>query len=302
MWVIFFIFILGNFSCGKGVQNEFRPEIKINSPPTITSGTILPEQPYRESDLDLVLQSTDPDGDPVTYRYQWIKNDQEMAGETKGILNCGKFKKGDLIRVRVISSDGKTDGEVFLSDPVRIMNTPPVLEEVSIEPNGAYANDDLRVKNKASDLDGDTIHYSYRWKKNGAVLEGETREVLPRGRFKNGDRISVSILPQDGESEGLQKRAETTILDSPPMIVSTPPVTVEGNKYLYQVKAYDPDNDPIAYALRSGPKGMEIHKGTGLIRWVVQPEDQGSHLIEIEASNKEGARSSQRYTLSVEIR
>ncbi len=190
----------------------------------------------------------------------------------------------------------------FLSEPIRIMNTPPVLVEVSIDPKTAYVNSNLEVRKKATDLDGDSIHYSYRWVRNGTAIEGETSEVLPKGRAKKGDLISVIVVPLDGESEGVSKTAETTILNSPPIIVSSPPVKIEGQDYQYQVKAHDPDNDPIMYALRSGPKGMQIDKETGLIRWTVQPADGGSHVIEIEASNKEGPRSFQRYTLSVEIR
>jgi hypothetical protein len=66
--------------------------------------------------------------------------------------------------------------------------------------------------------------------------------------------------------------------------------------------ANDPDNDSIIFGLKTAPKGMEINKETGLIRWEIQKGDQGKQSIEIEAFDSEGAKSFQRFTLSVEVK
>jgi hypothetical protein len=292
-----------NFSCGKQKEVEFKSQIQTNRPPIITSVNIVPQNPNKESDLDLVIRSQDPDGDPVTYHYQWMKNNEEISGEEKNILKSGNFKKGDLIQIKVTPSDGKVDGKPFLSVPVKILNSPPVIQEVWIEPKIAYANDPLRVHVKNYDVDGDPIYYIYRWEKNGVVLTEEKKEVLEKGLFKKGDLIAVTVIPDDRETQGSSKKSEPiTILNSPPIIVSSPPSSVEGNDYIYQVKAIDPDDDRIFFALKSAPRGMEIDKETGLIRWAIRGQDRGTHSIEIEASDKEGAKSFQRFVLNVEIR
>jgi len=54
-----------NFSCGKQEEGEFKPEIRTNTPPSITSVDILPKNPNKESNLNLIIQSQDPDRDPV---------------------------------------------------------------------------------------------------------------------------------------------------------------------------------------------------------------------------------------------
>jgi hypothetical protein len=111
------------------------------------------------------------------------------------------------------------------------------------------------------------------------------------------------VTPDDREAQGPPKKSDPVIIsNSAPMITSSPPNSVEGMTYLYQVKADDPDNDPITFTLKSAPKGMEIEKETGLIRWVIRKEDRGTHAIEIEASDGEGGRSLQRYTLTVELK
>ena len=166
-----------------------------------------------------------------------------------------------------------------------------------------YANDNLKVSVRSSDADGDTVDYTYQWEINGVISGAEKNEILEKGHFKKGDSIVVTATPNDGESLGTPKKSETIIISNgPPVIVSSPSNKADGNIYTYQVKASDPDNDPIIFALKTAPKGMKIDKGTGFIRWEIQKGDQGTPLIEIEVSDSEGAKSFQKYTLSIVLR
>jgi choline dehydrogenase-like flavoprotein len=265
--------------------------------------TILPERPNRDNDLSLVIQSQDSDGDLVNYRYQWIKNDVELSGETGNVLKAGNFTKGDILQVKAIPSDGKGDGKPFLSNPAKILNAPPVVGEVWIEPQMPTIQNDLKVHEKSTDADGDSIFFSYQWEKNGAALMDERKDTLERTRFKKGDSISVTVVPDDREIMGAPKRSDPVrISNSPPAIVSSPPSSIEGTKYVYQVKVNDPDDDPIKFGLKSGPKGMKIDPESGLIHWQIRKEDKGTHSIEIEVLDNEGARSYQQYTLAIEVR
>ena len=295
--------LLGSASCGKQGEARFKSQIPTNAPPVITSATIGPETPNKESDLEVFLRSQDPDGDPINYHYQWIKNNEEILGENANILQKENFKKGDLIQVKVTPSDGKTTGSPFLSGAVKVLNSLPVIQDLKVEPKMAYADDQLKADVKSYDIDGDPIDYTYQWEINGKVLTDESREVLDKGRFKKGDLIAVIVTPDDREGKGNTKKSEPImILNSAPIIISSPPTSVEGSDYIYQVKAYDPDNEPISFALKTAPKGMAIDKEKGLIRWPVQRHDKGTHSIEIEVSGKEGAKGYQRFVLNVEIR
>jgi len=298
---VFLLLFLGVLACAKGKEAEVKS--KTNSPPVVTSASILPEKPTKGSELNLSIQSKDPDGDPITYQYQWLKNEEEIIGQNQNTLKKANFKKGDLIRVRVTPSDGKANGMPFLSPPLQILNSPPIIQEIWIEPKVAYVTDRLKAYAKSFDSDGDFIYYTYRWEKNGVVLNEERGEFLERGQLKKGDSIAVIVTPDDRETLGTPKKSEPLIIsNSPPLIISSPPTSVEKSTYIYQVKANDPDNDPITFTLKSGPKGMEMDKNTGLIRWEIRREDKGSHSVEIEVFDNEGARSIQRYTLTVEFR
>lgn len=298
VFALLFCFLL---CCGKKEDTRIAP--KGNSPPMITSLTLLPEKPTRENDLIVNVQGRDPDNDSVTYRYQWIKNDKEMIGEEGNILKSGKFKKGDLIRVLVTPYDGKAEGKSVSSEEIKIINSPPIIQEVWIEPKIATLREPLKAYVKSFDPDGDFIYFTYKWEKNGVPIEEVRGEILEKEYFKKGDQIAVVVTPDDKESFGKPKRSESVIIsNSPPLIISSPPNSIDGTKYFYQVKAIDPDNDPITFTLKKGPKGMEIDKKTGLIQWNIRKEDQGNHLIEIEVSDNEGAKSLQNYTLIVEFK
>jgi hypothetical protein len=295
------LIVLTHLSCDGQKDSASKP--KDNSPPAIISVQISPEKAYRGTEMTVSVQVKDPDGDPVSYQYQWIKNDQELAGENRNSLKGDRFKKGDLIRVRVTPSDGKAEGSSFLSSPVLIMNGPPEIQEIRIEPKRPGAGDSLKAQAKGSDPDGDFLYYSYRWEKNGEVLPEEKGPVLERGLFKKGDSITVTVTPDDHEIQGAPKKPEPVLIsNSPPIIHSSPPDTLEGATYKYQVKATDPDQDPIIFTLKSGPKGMVMDKVTGLIQWDVKKEDKGTYPIEIEASDNERGKSVQRFTLTIDIK
>ena len=293
-------FLLGIFSCGSSERVE--PKSKTNSPPVIRSVTILLENPTRENDLGVTVQGHDPDKDPITYSYQWMKNGEEIVGENKSNLKGGNFEKGDLIQVRVTPSDGKAEGRPMLSDAVKILNSPPVIQEVRIEPKVAKVGDNLKAHIKSFDADRDFIYFIYQWEKNGVVLSEERGEVLTGNQFKKGDSITVTVTPDDREVMGRKKKSEPiVVINSPPYIISSPPPSAEGRKYFYQVKTFDPDDDPITNAITSGPKEMTIDKKTGLVQWEIKTGEKGTYPVEIEVYDKEGANCKQRFTLSVEI-
>ncbi len=301
--ILILLIVSVNLSCEKPKSVEPRSTTKANSPPVVTSVSILPEHPNNENELGLVIQSNDPDGDSITFHYQWIRNDREMVGENGSTLKTGDFRKGDFIQVKVTSSDGKEDGKPFLSPAVKILNSAPVIKELTIEPKMPTVKDDLKVAIKSVDADGDSVYFTYHWEKNGVGLMDERKEVLECGRFRKGDSIAITVIPDDREILGVAKKSDMiTISNSPPTIISSPPNSTDGTKYIYQVKANDPDNDPITFSLKVGPKGMKIDQKTGLIYWEIQGEDKGTHDIEIEVFDSEGAKSYQRYTLAIEVR
>jgi len=182
--------LLGGGSCEK--EKGTGASSRTNSPPVVSAVRILPENPTQQNAVTASIDAHDPDGDPITYEYQWIKNGADVSAQDNNVLQHSHFKKGDVIRVRVTPGDGKGKGEPFLSPEVKIRNSPPVIQEVWIEPKVAYASDPLKALVKAEDKDGGFVYYTYQWEKNGVLLSEERGAVLEPGRFKKGDSVTVT--------------------------------------------------------------------------------------------------------------
>lgn len=154
---------------------------------------------------------------------------------------------------------------------------------------------------EAKDLDEDEVSFRYQWKRNGEDIVGAVSELLEwQEDFKKGDNISIQVIPFDGKEEGVWKtEGGFTIPNSPPKIVSEPEARMEGGKFIYTVKADDPDGDSVEFTLKNAPKGMTIEPATGVITWEFGENDVGEYKPEIIASDPEGAEDLQILTLTV---
>ncbi|UCC63532.1 MAG: putative Ig domain-containing protein, partial [Anaerolineae bacterium] len=98
-------------------------------------------------------------------------------------------------------------------------------------------------------------------------------------------------------AEGLAGRWLCQTGTYPPVIVSTPVTEAAvGWPYSYDVQAAG--NPAPTYALTTSPDGMTIDPATGLISWTPTLGQEGSHPVEVEASNSQGS-DSQPFTVVV---
>ena len=74
------------------------------APPTMTSVSVAPTSPGTSATLTANAAASDPDGDPISFTYQWLKNGSNIAGATSKTLNLavsGNGDRGDQIAVTV---------------------------------------------------------------------------------------------------------------------------------------------------------------------------------------------------------
>jgi hypothetical protein len=227
--------------------------------------------------------------------YSWERNGVLLKDETTPNLSRKNSTKGDRITVTV--RDGKETG----CATVVIGNAPPKVISIYIEPAVVYTGVDVTAKPNSIDPDGDDIRYDYQWSINNVDVSDDS-PVLKGDRFKKGDRISLVVTPSDSEGKGTPFKANVSrVSNAPPVFVSTPPDTFSGFQYSYRALAKDPDGDKITYSLASAPAGMTIDPVSGMISWRISKEGAGSHAIEVVASDPDGAKSSQKYSLNISI-
>lgn len=206
--------------------------------------------------------------------------------------------------IDVPPADSKLQGKEASSESARIVNSPPKVTGITIDPELPRKGSALKARIEASDAEGDTIAFSYQWIKNGEELMGEISETLRDPTLRKGDRISLRVTPYDMKSTGDEVISqEIVILNSAPVITSSPKAQkMKSGHYRYQVVAEDPDGDPITFSLSpSSPQGMIIDPQTGLIQWKIGRNDAGTHTIEIIAADADEGRCTQKYTLTIKL-
>jgi hypothetical protein len=88
---------IGCGSCGQRTATEESSKAPLGpasaSTPVVSSVRILPDAPTRDSELSVILEGQGPSGETVQCEYQWVKNGEDLPGETRPALGAGAFKK-----------------------------------------------------------------------------------------------------------------------------------------------------------------------------------------------------------------
>ncbi|GAB6192614.1 NHL domain-containing protein [Desulfocastanea catecholica] len=110
-------------------------------------------------------------------------------------------------------------------------------------------------------------------------LNGETGEIIPVH--------SMSNQPEPGK------------IDYP--VITSNPVTYAywDTPYTYQVKATDPDNDPLFYELEKAPAGMTIDPSTGLVQWKPSGIQSGWYQATVKVTDGRCGETTQNLSVHV---
>ncbi|MGB0590428.1 MAG: hypothetical protein ACPGU1_12200 [Myxococcota bacterium] len=221
---------------------------------------------------EVVNDSTDLDGDTVTYQYTWYVNGYANPGTGSPTVLGGSLSRdvegtpaggGDQIFCRVVGDDNSGG----LSNPsdsqvISLLNSPPSGGAVVISPPSATEADILTcVATEATDPDGQLVLWSYQWSVQGedgvmAEVLGAVGEALTGADFNRGDVVSCTATPTDGISSGdpVESKNLVTITNSLPTLegASLTPTLVDAYGEFtcapYGWNDLDGDPEEVAYA------------------------------------------------------
>lgn len=170
-----------------------------NTPPVIDSLTVDPSSPGTDQSVTAVVSDSDPDpSDTLTRAFSWTVGGTAVPAATSPTLSSANYRKGDVIRARVVVSDG-TDSVEAESDPVTVVNSPPTAPVIAIE--GSAEDEDLRcmiVRESTDPDEGDRISYRYGWLVDGRAT-GETSERISAEYTEHGQRWTCEVHAVDDE-------------------------------------------------------------------------------------------------------
>ncbi len=177
----------------------------------------------------------------------------------------------------------------------RNKNEPPNVEKAKLELKNINNMDVIRVIADGSDNDGDIVSFKYEW----AINDERRGEGDSISGFKRGDKITVKITPFDGKDFGSPKTLLTEIQNTTPILSENKKIKFDGNLWMYQIKATDPDGDTLSYSLKTAPQGMTINPNTGLIQWNVPYNFKGTVSFTVSVSDNHGGEILQSFTIEI---
>lgn len=172
--------------------------VAVNALPAVTDVRIEPLSPITGSEVRAVVQAQDPDGDTLTYKFQWYVDNLVVPGGGASLILKG-VKKGSLVHVAVTPNDGFADGAWKYSPRYRVLNALPVVKNqppTTVPPSRVLIHTIV-----AEDPDGDPLAYTLVKGPAGMALSGATLtwEVSDRDLDKPAE-VVIRISDDDGAS------------------------------------------------------------------------------------------------------
>jgi RHS repeat-associated protein len=126
-----------------------------------------------------------------------------------------------------------------------------------------------------------------------------TSNIIPAGQVSDQSPLEGIRVPKDTPVSIVISTGATESV--PPVITSAPVLTAVPNAlYSYGVLATDANaGDILTLTLPTGPAGMAIDSGTGLITWTPVHSQIGNHAVTVRATDSQDLFVEQSYTLSV---
>jgi len=213
----------------------------------------------------MVTESTDPDGDVVTYAYEWYIDGMLSSASTTASVDSSFTSRGENWRVVVTPYDTLSAG-LSSWDQATVLNSVPSIDELVVEPESPSTADNLSCTVlSATDVDDDPINYSYGWEVNG-VSVGVVTSVLGSGFTERTDTVICSATPSDGLSIGATTSSSPTVIgNSAPTIDSVQIVPTEARA-----------SDPLTCSY-TGFTDADVGDSTdaSTIRWEINGVDTG---------------------------
>ncbi|QCO05578.1 Ig-like domain-containing protein [Azospirillum argentinense] len=184
---------------------------------------------------------SDPDGDSLSYTYQWYRADDvngtnaaSISGATNSSYTLTTSDAHKYLRVVVIASDGNGGTQSASSGYTKIINSLPVNSAVPNVTGTATVGNALSTTDGTwSDADGDNRTFTYQWYRaddvngtNAASISGATTSNYTLTTSDAHKYLRVVVIASDGNG-GTQSASSgyTKIINSLPVNSAVPNVT-----------------------------------------------------------------------------
>lgn len=197
---------------------------------------------------------------------------------------------------RLTASDGALSASA--TTQVTVLDGPPSLSAPGDRtvPLGST----LEVRLTATDPNpNDRLTYQLDGGPVGAVLGADhVVRWTPTALQLGATSIAAHVQDSFGHSDATTFAVTAVAANRPPQLAPQPDADVRiGGIFARTLSATDPDSDPLAFSLISGPAGMSVNGSQ--LSWPPVPSAPGSHVVTVAVTDSGGLIDSARFTLTV---
>lgn len=192
-----------------------------NTGPSVSAFITTSGNTLTTDSLQLIYTPYDPDGDPIqSTEIRWFRDSSMVAAfNDETIVDPSFTSKGETWESHVRVFDGLVWSDWFITPSVDIVNTPPVVTNISLLPEGKLTTDsDLHVVWEQFDIDGDLEQASQiRWWVDGEwITEYDGLNSIPSSEVDRDEHWSVQVIPGDGEGFGTSMKTNSRAIENAP--------------------------------------------------------------------------------------
>ncbi|MEN6521843.1 MAG: PA14 domain-containing protein [Armatimonadota bacterium] len=212
----------GGGSSGGVISIDPSDDSGTNEAPTITSlspqgTTASPIRIQAGKTQILVVAATDPDKDNLTYT--WSTDNGQVTGNSPSAdYVAPQSACTSIVTVKVSDGNNHTvsakccftvykDDEPDPPDPE--VNEPPVISDLTADPNSVKTGETSNLTAVATDPDGDELTYS--WSASGGSIQSSTGNTAVWKAPSTADGCTVTVSVSDGNNPAVTKSVAITV-------------------------------------------------------------------------------------------
>lgn len=153
------------------------------------------------------------------------------------------------------------------------------------------------------DLPAADVTFRYRSGVENANIRGNGFHWQPSNRHIGVNNFTITGTTSDGRTDSTSFTVEVRTFNAPPRFSPVRPISIPvGEPFTMPVNAVDPDGsnpDLIRYLGVDLPDGASLNENTGVISWIPSRRQEGTHELQVVATDQFGAAASQTITIRV---
>jgi len=279
-----------------------------NSPPEVPNTPSGPSSGYEDSTYTFSVTTTDPDGDSISYQFDWGDGD---CSEWSNYVSNGQSISIDysyssegtyLIKAKAkdkneVESGWSNGHQIIISD----INYPPNIPVIPSGPSNGYEDSTYNFSAVTTDPDGDSISYQFDW--------GDTNLSAWSNYVSSGQSVSLnhsysspgiySVTAKAKDVDGAESdwsdghQITISINNNPPNIPAEPTGPSMGHEdstYTFFTSTTDPDGDSISYQFdwgddSSSPWSPYVPSGDS-VQMNYSWSSEGRYEVRVKAKDK----------------